>query len=218
MEIGEVTPETVVGVCAGRARWHEVDGRRLRTAFVKDILIDGADVSRVGVAGDEHVYAGHGGPDMAVLVYSLDHYAHWRDVGLQLREAGAFGENLTVTGLTEIDVCIGDVYRAGSVTLQVAQPRHPCRKISTIYGMATLMSQVQRTGFTGYLMRVLDEGRVTPGDRIELIERQDHGVTVAEATRVLYVDRQDDEAARRLMSAAGLASSALRSLEERLGI
>lgn len=214
----EASSHTVVAVCAGRARWHTVGGKRLRTAFVKDPLPSGAHVSRLGVEGDEHVYDQHGGPDMALLVYSIDHYDYWHGVGLELPASSAFGENLTVTGLTEIHVCIGDVVRAGSVVMQITQPRHPCHKIAAIRQMKDLTDRVRRTGYTGYLMRVVEEGHVAPGDEITVIEHDGHGITIAEAARVLYADRHDHEAARRLLLVDGLAASARRSLEERLGM
>lgn len=206
----------VVAVCAGRARWHTVGAKRVRTAFVKDILPDGAHVTPLGIAADEHVFEQHGGPDMALLVYSVDHYPHWRSIGIDLPAAGALGENLTVTGLTEVDVCIGDVLRVGSVLMQVTQPRHPCHKIASIYGRADFTALVQQTGYTGYLMRIVEEGRLAAGDEIELIERADIEVSVAEASRVLYAERDDHDAARLLLGVPGLAASARHSLESRL--
>ena len=71
--------------------------------------------------GDEHVYEDHGGPDMALLAYPHEHYADWRSVGLTLPDAGAFGENLTVTGLPETAVHLGDTFAVGTAVVQVAQ-------------------------------------------------------------------------------------------------
>lgn len=203
-------------------------GRTIRTAFLKEPMDGPVRVGRLGVEGDEHVYVKHGGPDMALLVYSHDHYAYWRSVGLDLPPSGAFGENLTVTGLTEVDVHIGDVFRVGDraaeesgsgafgLVVQVTQPRTPCSTIAARYGMADLAAHVQRTGFTGYLLRVLHEGWVAAGDAVHLVERSPHGITVADAGRVLNVDRNDHAGARRLLEIEALAASVRRTLEDRL--
>lgn len=212
----ELMEGTVLAVCAGRAATLHTERRDVRTAFVKQPIDGRVRVSVLGVEGDEHVYDKHGGPDMALLVYSIDHYAHWRAVGLELPAVAAFGENLTVTGLTEIDVQIGDVFRGGSVVMQVSQPRSPCSKIASRYGMRDLAVQVQDTGYTGYLMRILEEGEIGAGDPLCLVEREANGVTVAEAARVLNRDRNDHESARRLLGVGSLATAARRTLEARL--
>jgi MOSC domain-containing protein YiiM len=216
MSTSELMQGVVLAVCAGRAAVVQAGDRAVRTAFVKEAIEGPVRVTALGVTGDEHVYDKHGGPDMAVLVYSHDHYEHWHSVGLAIPSVGAFGENLTVTGLVEIDVHIGDVFEVGSAVLQVTQPRSPCSKIAARYGVKNLAVQVQRTGFTGYLLRVLAEGDVTAGDEMLLVERQSHGVTVAEAGRVLNVDRNDHDAARRLLEVDALASSVHQTLRARL--
>jgi MOSC domain-containing protein YiiM len=214
--MSSVSTGVVLAVCAGRAATISAPGRSVRTAFVKEPLDGQVRVRRLGIDGDEHVYAGHGGPDMALLVYSRDHYGYWRSVGVDLPESAAFGENLTVSGLTEVDVHIGDVFEIGDVVVQVSQPRSPCSKIATRYGVKDLAVQVQTTGYTGYLLRVLEEGRLSTGDEMQLIEREGHGVTVAEAGRVLNVDRTDRDGMRRLMAVESLADSARRTLTARL--
>lgn len=192
-------------------------GRTIASAFVKRPVEGRVRIGSLGVDGDEHVYEGHGGRDGAVLVYSRDHYPFWRDLGIDLPEVGAFAENLTVAGLTEAEVHLGDTFGVGSCAVQVTEPRAPCYKIAARYGRKDISIVVQETGFTGYLMRVLREGEVAAGDEMRLVERDtSHAVTVAQAGRIVNVDRNDLDGARRLLDIDALSHSVKRTLEARI--
>ena len=207
----------VAAVCVGEVGELDSSGRTVASAFVKLPVEGRARVHSLGVEGDEHVYQGHGGRDGAVLVYSRDHYPFWRDLGVDIPDSGAFAENLTVDGLTEAEVHIGDTFEVGSCAVQVTEPRSPCYKIAARYGRKDISIVVQETGFTGYLMRVLREGDVTAGDEMRLVARDtSHAVSVAEAGRIVNVDRNDDEGARRLLGIDALSASIKRTLEARL--
>lgn len=206
----------VRAVSAGR-RSRLAHGRRtIETAFVKSPIGHRVGVTVLGVPGDDHVYEDHGGPDMALLAYPFEHYAHWRGLGLDLADDGALGENLTVTGLTETDVHLGDVFELGSAVIQVNQPRTPCYKLAARFGRQDMPVLVQDTGYTGYLLRVLTEGEIGAGDAMRLIDRQAHGVTVADASRVVNVDRNDIDGARRVLGVEALGSSVRRKLAGRV--
>jgi MOSC domain-containing protein YiiM len=107
---------------------------------------------------------------------------------------GAFGENFTVRGVTEADVCIGDVFAVGGVLVQVSQPRQPCWKLARRWRVKDLAARVQATGRTGWYFRVLEEGEVTPGLRLVLRERPWPQWTVARANEIMH-ERRDDRAA-----------------------
>jgi MOSC domain-containing protein YiiM len=201
----------VVAVCVGKVGELDSAGRTIASAFVKRPVEGRAIVHGLGVEGDEHVYEAHGGTDAAVLVYSRDHYPFWRDLGIDIPAVGAFAENLTVDGLTEAAVHIGDTFEVGSCAVQVSEPRSPCYKIAARYGRKDISIVVQDTGFTGYLMRVLQEGDVAAGDEMRLVERDtSHNWSVAEAGRILNVDRNDVDGARRLLE-VGTLSADIRS-------
>jgi len=208
----------VHAVCAGRTAVLTHGRRTIETAFVKQPLDGSVDVGVLGIASDEHVYEDHGGPDMALLVYSIEHYAHWRSIGLELPDGGALGENLTVAGLVETDVHIGDVFRIGTCTVQVCQPRTPCYKLAARFGRKDMPVLVQDTGYTGYLLRVVEPGRITAGNAMIVVDRQDHGVTVADAGRIVNVDRNDLDGARRVLAVEALGASVRRKLEQRLQV
>ena len=206
----------VRAVCVGDVGTLAVGSRTEESAFVKAPVDGPVRLSVLGFAGDAHVYEDHGGPDMAVLVYPYEHYAHWKDLGIDIPDAGALAENLTVTGLVETDVHLGDIFELGTSVVQVTQPRLPCYKIAARYERKEMAVEAQETGFNGYLLRVLEEGDVTAGDAMRLVDRESHGVTVAEAGRVAGADRNDVETARRVLAVESLGSSVQRRLSARV--
>lgn len=203
-------------MCSGRASQLSSGQRVVESAFVKTEIPGPVHVTALGIDSDEHVYEDHGGPDMALLAYPIEHYEFWRTQGLELPSAGAMAENLTVRGLLETDVMIGDRFSVGSAVVEVSQPRSPCYKIAARFGRKDLPVLVQETGYTGYLMRVLAPGIIRSGDGIELISRTGRGISVAEAGRVVNVDRNDRESIRRVLGEERLGSSVRRKLEARL--
>ena len=191
--------------------------RPTRSAFIKTPQPHRVTVGPLGLHGDEHVYKDHGTPDSALLAYPKEHYAHWAELGLTLPATAAMGENLTTIGLLETDVHIGDVFAAGTSTIQITEPRSPCHKLAARYNRKDMPDVMRATGFTGFLCRVLECGDVGAGDELRLLRRDDHHtITVAEASRILNVDRDDLDAARRLYAVPALGSWARRRLARRL--
>jgi MOSC domain-containing protein YiiM len=160
----------------------------------------------------------HGGPDKAVCVYSADHYDFWSAAfggDAQRGDAlpkGAFVENFTVAGLTEADVCIGDVWAVGEegpqrAVVQVSQPRQPCWKLSRKWGVKSLAFQVQQNGRTGWYFRVVREGVVAAGMGLALVERPRPEWTVARANRVMHFEEGGAAAAAELARVPELSAS-----------
>lgn len=136
--------------------------------------------------GDRRV---HGGPDKAVHHYPRDHYAAWRDeLGDHplLADAGAFGENLSGTGLVEADVCLCDRFTLGSVVLEVSQLRQPCWKLSDRFAVPVMARRVQASGRTGWYYRVLQPGEVEAGQVLTLVERPFPQWSLARIADLLY--------------------------------
>ncbi len=114
----------------------------------------------------------HGGPFRAVLGYGAAHYPVWRDeLNLPYFPYGAFGENLTISELTEDEVCLGDIYAVGETRLQVAQPRQPCWKLARRWQIKDLAARVEARGWGGWYHRVLQTGFIATGDSYERVER-----------------------------------------------
>ena len=131
-------------------------------------------------------------------------------------EAGAFGENFTVSGLLEQDVCIGDVYTIGTATVQVSQPRQPCFKLAAHLERQQMIVRVRETGYSGFYFRVLEAGEVTAGDKMTWVRREGHGTTIAECNRLLYHEKGDTPALRKALEEPALAASLRKHWSKRL--
>lgn len=142
-----------------------------------------------GLAGDESVERRiHGPPLQAVYVYPAGHYVFWQSLARQngrqaLPEAGALGENLTVEGLVESEVWIGDVLAIGSTRLRVTRPRDPCFKLNARLGLPMAARMMVQSGYTGFYCAVASAGEIAAGDAIELIAG-DRALTVLERHRL----------------------------------
>lgn len=165
--------------------------RQMRTAYYKEPVEGEIRLDETGLVGDEHASASHGGPDKAVCVYPHDHYGYWEETYDLELEIPAFGENFTTVGLTETEVCIGDVYEVGDAVLQVTQPRGPCWKIARRWGIKDLPKHAQDVRFTGWHCRVLREGFVEAGQRLVLVDRPHPAWSVDRVTEVRF-DMPDD--------------------------
>jgi len=195
----------VVSVNVGRPREHPWNGTTVRTGIFKRPVPDAVRVARLNLDGDGQADASvHGGEAKAVYAYPAEHYDAWRaEVGEQAW--GAFGENLTTTGLVETATRIGDRLRVGTAELVVTQPRLPCYKLELRFGRPGLSKHFLERGLTGFYLSVAVEGTVQAGDRIELVGRAAHTVTVADVVRLYQAEgREDLEAVRRVCELADL--------------
>jgi MOSC domain-containing protein YiiM len=190
-------------------------GREVRTGICKSPVSGPVRLAKFGLEGDgvadlKH----HGGADKAVCVYSTKHCPYWESVlGIRLPPA-PFGENLSVSGLHEEDVCVGDVFRAGTAVLQISQPRQPCRTLAARYGRKDMLKLVVNSGLTGFYFRVLEEGTVKKRDSLILTKRDSRGVTISFANTVYHRDRRNREAIERVLSVPALSESWRRSFHE----
>jgi len=179
-----------------RPKWGRRRSETWVSAYGKDEVPGPVRVTTLGLEGDEQVdRRSHGGPQMAVLAYCADHYPLWREVpGLEAMGPGGFAENLSVEGLDEASVCVGDVYEAGGVTLQVSQPRGPCANISRWWNEPSMVKRATATSRIGWYLRVLREGTLERGDAMRLVERPRPEWTVTRVFR-LRVGLEEDAAA-----------------------
>ncbi len=168
---------------------------RGRSAIAKAPVDGPVLITLVGLAGDEQAdLKNHGGPEKAVHHYPHDHYGPWgQTLGPHplLGSLGAFGENISTSGLTEAEVCVGDIFRLGSALLQVSQGRQPCWKLGVRFGRPTLPREVQETGRTGWYYRVLEEGTAQTGDALSLVDRPRPDWPLTRLIRLFYVDKHD---------------------------
>jgi MOSC domain-containing protein YiiM len=162
-------------------------GRTVRTGIVKQPVLFRVAVGKLNLDGDRQAdLRVHGGPDKAVYAYDVSGYDHWRRQLARELPFGQFGENLTVEGMPEDAVRIGDVYRVGTSVLQVSQPRSPCLKLAMRMELPRFPRMFLESGRTGFYLRVLEEGEIGAGDPITLVSREVEAPTVLEATRASY--------------------------------
>ncbi len=164
----------------------------------------------------------HGGTDKAVHHYSIDHYATWsREIGTRdvLTRAGAFGENFSSAGLNERDIAIGDVFGVGGAIVEVSQGRLPCWKLNQRFDVPDMALRVQASGRTGWYYRVLQPGKIAPGDGLVPLDRVTPQWTIARLHRLFYIDpfspEELAEAAALTHLAEGWRKCARRRLETR---
>ncbi len=189
----------VVDVNVGRPQTHEIDGRSWRTAYFKEPVDGAVELRTDGLEGDGQANTKyHGGPDKALCVYPHDHYAYWTvQLGRQL-DVAAFGENVSLEGLLEEHACIGDVFEWGEAVVQISEPREPCANISRRWGVPKFTQWVRESGFTGWYMRVLEPGSVSPAASWVLRERPHPEYSVARLNRLVDEPGRDLDAVARL--------------------
>lgn len=179
-------------------------GRTYPTAIFKQPVTGRVAVRRLNIDGDSQGNPRtHGGPDMAVYVFGHENYVHWEEAFGRQLECGAFGENLTVTGMDEAEAAVGDVFRIGSARLQVTEPRTPCHKLAMKFEDDDLPRRFAATGHVGFYCRVLTEGDIGAGDKILAEARDPARLTISEVLG-LWADKSASGA--RLERALGVAA------------
>src|SRR5437773_2448323 len=187
-------------------QWH---GKAVLTSIFKAPVEGSVKVRRLNLEGDRQSDLNvHGGADKAVYVYPAEHYAFWRAEvpGVDL-PWGAFGENLTTEGLMENSVHIGDRFGIGSAEFVVTQPRMPCFKLGIRFGRQDIVKRFLHSGRAGFYFSVFREGEVTAGDSIELLKRDEQGVTVADVVNLYQRDATNQDLLRRASELPSLPKS-----------
>ncbi|MET7979943.1 MOSC and FAD-binding oxidoreductase domain-containing protein [Streptomyces mirabilis] len=184
--------------------WH---GKTVYTGVYKQTVAGPRMVRRLNIDGDgQGDLGGHGGEQRAVLVYQLDSYRFWaNELGREDLTPGNFGENFTVEGLPDDEVCIGDRYRIGDALFEVTQPRVTCYRVGLRMGepqMAALLVAHHRPGF---YLRVVEEGEVEAGQEIVKVSTGPEAMTVEEIDRVLYLSGHTREQVERALRIPALS-------------
>jgi ferredoxin-NADP reductase/MOSC domain-containing protein YiiM/ferredoxin len=173
----------------GMPRDVEWEGRIVHTGIWKAPVEGRRMVRRLNVDGDgQGDLEGHGGVNRAVFVYQIDSYRYWEEfLGRDDFTYGQLGENFTVEGLADDEVCIGDRYRIGSAEFEVSQPRVTCYRVGIRMNEPRMPALLVAHRRPGFYLRVLEEGEVGAGDLIERVERGPEAMTVAEVDALLYL-------------------------------
>jgi len=199
----------VLSINVGLPRDVEWRGKDVRTSIFKAPISGRVRVTKLNVQGDRQSdLSVHGGADKAVYVYPSEHYALWRNElpGVEL-PWGAFGENLTTTGLLEHKVHIGDRFRAGSAEFVVTQPRMPCFKLGIRFNRPGIVKQFLRSGRTGFYLSVVQEGGIGAGDALDLVAEDRNCITVADVAGLYAADAANQDLLRRASELPALPES-----------
>jgi MOSC domain-containing protein YiiM len=182
-------------------------GRTVRTAIWKDPVQGRRRVKRLNVEGDGQAdLRGHGGEQRAVFVYQIESYRYWENrLGRRDFTHGQFGENFTIEGLPDDEVCIGDRYRIGTALFEVTQPRVTCYRVGIRTNEPQMAAFLTSSGRPGFYLRVLEEGEVGAGDPIELVSRGPERMTVAEVNALLYGSRHPRDRLERALRIPALS-------------
>jgi MOSC domain-containing protein YiiM len=142
----------------------------------------------------------HGGIDKACYLFSKEEYPFWKALYPDLQwDWGMFGENLTVTGLDDAQMRIGDIYKIGTVLVQVSQPREPCYKLGIRFGNQDILQQYIERGHPGTYVRILEEGQVSTGDEFKLVSQSKNTLTTKQFFALLNAPKKDPALLRLVM-------------------
>lgn len=191
-----------------------------RSAICRTAVSGPVALGERGLAGDQVADTkNHGTPNQAVCCHPLAHYAHWNEVyGLGPAEAlgpGAVGENWTLAGATEVDVCVGDIFAVGSARVQVTAPRYPCSKQERKVRLPGFLQRTMAAMRTGWYVRVLRPGAVQAGDALALEARPNPGVSIQRVNENMFQEFDEHEA-RALLAVPELAAGWKRIIEMKL--
>src|ERR1700750_1856353 len=182
-------PGELLSVNVGLPKDVPWQGRAVHTGIYKDPMPGPRRVGRLNVDGDgQGDLAGHGGEQRAVFVYQIDSYRYWeRELGRDDFVYGQVGENFTVEGLGDDEVCIGDRYEIGSAVFEVTQPRVTCYRVGLRMNDPRIPALLVSHRRPGFCVRVLQEGEVEAGDEIVKVASGPEQMPVAEADALLYL-------------------------------
>jgi MOSC domain-containing protein YiiM len=208
----------LISVNISLPRTVSVAGKDTSTAIFKEPVHGRIQVRTLSLEGDGQAdLENHGGIYKAVYSYPFEHYDNWaQQLNRRNFVFGQFGENLTVEGLTEEQVHIGDVFRIGEVLLEVTQPRVPCFKLAHKMQLPQFPKLFAASGRVGYYQRVLAEGEIGAGDTIERVKAESGGMTVRALMELMYFDRTNVASMEKAIAIPALTPSWREELQDRL--
>lgn len=184
----------IVSTNIAKPRFITLNGKQQKTGIFKQPTSEPIYLEKENVRNDEVSNRKvHGGEFKACYLFSADHYSHWENLYPNLDwHYGMLGENLTVKGLDETTLHVGDIYKVGNALIQITQPREPCTTFAAKMGSLDILTQFVKHGRPGTYAKILQEGNVTVDDRLELVEKAQDSVTIAQFFKLLF-DRDKNQ-------------------------
>jgi len=185
----------VIATNIGKPTSFEWNGKKERTGIfkypvAKPLYLGKTDVGDDTVIDREH----HAGVNKACFLFAADQYPYWKHLYPNLKwDWGMFGENLTVLGMDESIMRIGDIYKIGTALVQVSQPREPCYKLGIRFNDQNIVAQYVDHGYSGTYVRLLEEGHVSTNDEFKLVEQSKNPLTVKQCFEVILARKKNPE-------------------------
>ena len=191
----------ILEICVGKPQPIEVNGKLEDSGIFKREVSGTVPLSLLNLEGDEQANLKyHGGRSKAVYVYSASHYPYWQEaLGKESLQPSQFGQNVTVDGLADDTVRIGDVFQLGTALVEVAQPRIPCAKLGVRLGDPEFANKFLMAGRLGYYLYVVEEGVLAVGDEMRLVQRPEHEVTVADLWQTTFTQQRSLDVAQQAL-------------------
>ena len=203
-------PVKIIALMCGKPQELAQSGHK--SSIHKTIIDEPLTINKTGFILDEQAdLENHGGPEKAIHHYPFDHYDFWKNElenkPACLNSPGAFGENISTLGMTEENVCIGDIYQVNDCQLEVSQARQPCWKLRHRFDNKKVARTLQNKGYTGWYYRVLKTGTITAGDELQLISRPHPDWPLSQLLDALYVDTLNLTKLQAMVDMTSLAES-----------
>lgn len=196
--------------------YQKKSGQPFPSSYKKEERLEPCEVNEFGFLQDTQSDSeNHGGLDKAVCVYSASYYEYFQTVHALVLPPCAFGENLTIKGLDDSEICIGDRFQCGEVIFEVSQPRQPCWKISTIIGIKSLTALLVKEAKSGFYFRVIQPGLVAPKDTLTLIERPHPKFSIVYVNQCSYDAKNRQNELKELLECDTLSEAYKESLAKR---
>jgi MOSC domain-containing protein YiiM len=158
----------------------------------------------------------HGGKDLAICSYFVDHYPYWLEILQRELKPGAFGENLSMSGINEKKINIGDIFRIGEAEIEVSQPRQPCHKLNKVFDFQAMACKVQKSGFTGCYFRVKKTGWVNPDSIFEKIKEGFGKISIEMVNVLMFKEKQNQDLLKKVACLQALSVDWREKFQKRL--
>ncbi len=176
------------------------DGPKFRSGIFKEPVAGKIFLNAGGLDGDGSAdLVHHRGTDKALCVYPMEHFPYWSEVWSRDLPFGVFGENLTLEGLVETGIHIGDRFQIGEAEVECSQPRQPCFKLNKVFGSSDMAPHVQEKGFTGYYLRVVKTGYIQAGDTLKRVHSDPQEISIDDCNQVMYHDKDNLDRLQRVL-------------------
>ena len=192
----------VISTNIGKPTTFEWNGKKEQTGIFKYPVDEPLNLGKTDVTKDTVIdRENHAGVNKACYLFAADQYSYWKHLYPHLEwDWGMFGENLTVLGLDESLIRIGDIYKIGTAVVQVSQPREPCYKLGVRFNDQGILRQYVDHAYPGTYVRILEEGEVQKEDELVLVEQSENTLTVKQSFEVILSRKKDPDLLRLAIS------------------